>query len=220
MGKMSTDINSVNHKNMDIKAKEMRAKAVDMNENLTRAYAIMKQLHADNNWKGNRYNLVSAAFNKQVECLNDILTTTVTDIPFAIEVASNNYSSADGTGRPHDEIKKPINSIQKLPENNAADIMTYMPNAVHTAQKAITDCITKAKNDLEQIISIYGEVNWKTQGASIAFKKSLDDSKSKIDTAIKEVTKIIDDQINESDKAMADSEDSSTVKGSGATAHS
>lgn len=211
---MGTDINSVNHKNMDIKAKEMRAKAVDMNENLTKAYDIMKKLHADNNWKGNRYNLVSAAFNKQIECLNSILTTTVTDIPFAIEVAANNYSSADGTGRPHQEIKKTINAIQKLAENNATDVMTYMPNPVHEAQKNITDCITKAKADLDAIISLYGEVNWKTQGASIAFKKSLDESRTKIDTAMKEVTKIINEQIDESDKAMAESEDSSTVKGS------
>ena len=213
---MGIDINSVNHKNMDIKAKEMRAKAIDMNENLTKAYEIMEKLHSNNNWRGNRYNLVSSAFNKQVECLNSILTTTVTDIPFAIEVASNNYSSADGTGRPHDEIKKAINSIQKLAENNATDIMTYMPNQVHEAQKNITDCIAKAKADLDAIISLYGEVNWKTQGASIAFKKSLDESRNKIDTAIKEVTKIINEQIDESDKAMAESEESSTVKGSNA----
>ena len=214
MERMNTDINSVNHGNMDQKAKEMRQKALEMNTNLAKAYEIMQKLHADNNWKGNRYNIVSAAFNKQVDCLNSILTSTVTDIPFAIEVAANNYSSADGTGRPHDEIKKPINSIQKLSETNKADVMTYIPDAVHQAQATINDYINQAKRDLEEIIRIYGEVNWKTEGASIAFKNSLNDSKEKIDAALKEVTAIINEQIDESDKAMKESEDSSTVNGS------
>lgn len=214
MERMNTDINSVNHGNMDQKAKEMRQRALEMNTNLAKAYEIMQKLHADNNWKGNRYNIVSAAFNKQVDCLNSILTSTVTDIPFAIEVAANNYSSADGTGRPHDEIKKPINSIQKLSETNKADVMTYIPDAVHQAQATINDYINQAKRDLEEIIRIYGEVNWKTEGASIAFKNSLNDSKEKIDAALKEVTAIINEQIDESDKAMKESEDSSTVNGS------
>lgn len=214
MERMNTDINSVNHGNMDQKAKEMRQKALEMNTNLAKAYEIMQKLHADNNWKGNRYNIVSAAFNKQVDCLNSILTSTVTDIPFAIEVAANNYSSADGTGRPHDEIKKPINSIQKLSETNKADVMTYIPDAVHQAQATINDYINQAKRDLDEIIRLYGEVNWKTEGASIAFKNSLNDSKEKIDAALKEVTAIINEQIDESDKAMKESEDSSTVNGS------
>ena len=214
MERMNTDINSVNHGNMDQKAKEMRQKALEMNTNLAKAYEIMQKLHADNKWKGNRYNIVSAAFNKQVDCLNSILTSTVTDIPFAIEVAANNYSSADGTGRPHDEIKKPINSIQKLSETNKADVMTYIPDAVHQAQATINDYINQAKRDLEEIIRLYGEVNWKTEGASIAFKNSLNDSKEKIDAALKEVTAIINEQIDESDKAMKESEDSSTVNGS------
>lgn len=216
MGVMNTDINSVNHSNMDQKAKEIRSMALDMNANLTKAYETMKKLHSDNNWKGNRYNTVSAAFNKQVECLNSILTSTVTDIPLAIEVAANNYSSADGTGRPHDEIKRPINTIQKLSETNPTDVMTYIPNAVHQAQGAITDYINKAKKDLEDIIRIYGEVNWKTEGASIAFKNSLNESREKIDAALKEVTTIINEQIDASDEAMKESEDSSTVNGSNA----
>ena len=93
-------------------------------------------------------------------------------------------------------------------------LFTNFEENLDKAQKNITDCITKAKADLDAIISLYGEVNWKTQGASIAFKKSLDESRTKIDTAMKEVTKIINEQIDESDKAMAESEDSSTVKGS------
>ena len=128
MGSFNTDIKSVNHANMDIKAKEIRAKAVEMNENLTKAYDIMKKLYSDNNWRGNRYNKVAEAFNKQTECLNDILRTTVTDIPFAIEVASNNYSSADGTGRPHQEIKKTIAQIQKLSTSGETETLTYLPN--------------------------------------------------------------------------------------------
>jgi len=214
MGSFNTDIKSVNHANMDIKAKEIRAKAVDMNDNLTKAYDIMKKLYSDNNWRGNRYNKVAEAFNKQTECLNDILRTTVTDIPFAIEVASNNYSSADGTGRPHQEIKKTIAQIQKLSTSGETETLTYLPNAVHTSQNTIVECINKAKADLESIIQLYGEVKWKTDGASIAFKKQLDQSKAKIDQAIKDVTKIINEQIDESDKAMASSEESSTVNGS------
>ena len=214
MGSFNTDIKSVNHANMDIKAKEIRAKAVDMNDNLTKAYDIMKKLYSDNNWRGNRYNKVAESFNKQTECLNDILRTTVTDIPFAIEVASNNYSSADGTGRPHQEIKKTINQIQKLSTSGETETLTYLPNAVHTSQNSIVECINKAKADLENIIQLYGEVKWKTDGASIAFKKQLDQSKAKIDQAIKDVTKIINEQIDESDKAMASSEESSTVTGS------
>lgn len=216
MGSFNTDIKSVNHANMDIKAKEIRAKAVEMNDNLTKAYDIMKKLYSDNNWRGNRYNKVAEAFNKQTECLNDILRTTVTDIPFAIEVASNNYSSADGTGRPHQEIKKTIAQIQKLSTSGETETLTYLPNAVHTSQNSIVEYINKAKADLESIIQIYGEVKWKTDGASIAFKKQLDQSRAKIDTAIKEVTKIINEQIDESDKAMASSEESSTVTGSNA----
>ena len=206
MERMNTDINSVNHGNMDQKAKEMRQKALEMNTNLAKAYEIMQKLHADNNWKGNRYNIVSAAFNKQVDCLNSILTSTVTDIPFAIEVAANNYSSADGTGRPHDEIKKPINSIQKLSETNKADVMTYIPDAVHQAQATINDYINQAKRDLEEIIRIYGEVNWKTEGASIAFKNSLNDSKEKIDAALKEVTAIINEQIDNLDRSVEETD--------------
>lgn len=214
MGSFNTDIKSVNHANMDIKAKEIRAKAVSMNDNLTKAYDVMKKLYSDNNWRGNRYNKVAEAFNKQTECLNDILRTTVTDIPFAIEVASNNYSSADGTGRPHQEIKKTIAQIQKLSTSGETETLTYLPNAVHTSQNTIVECINKAKADLESIIQLYGEVKWKTDGASIAFKKQLDQSKAKIDQAIKDVTKIINEQIDESDKAMASSEESSTVNGS------
>jgi len=214
MGSFNTDIKSVNHANMDIKAKEIRAKAVSMNDNLTKAYDVMKKLYSDNNWRGNRYNKVAEAFNKQTECLNDILRTTVTDIPYAIEVASNNYSSADGTGRPHQEIKKTIAQIQKLSTSGETETLTYLPNAVHTSQNTIVECINKAKADLESIIQLYGEVKWKTDGASIAFKKQLDQSKAKIDQAIKDVTKIINEQIDESDKAMASSEESSTVNGS------
>lgn len=216
MGKFNTDIKSVNHVNMDSKAKEIRVKAVSMNDNLTKAYDVMKKLYSDNNWRGNRYNKVAEAFNKQTECLNDILRTTVTDIPYAIEVASNNYSSADGTGRPHQEIKKTIAQIQKLSTSGETETLTYLPNAVHTSQNTIVECINKAKADLESIIQLYGEVKWKTDGASIAFKKQLDQSKAKIDQAIKDVTKIINEQIDESDKAMASSEESSTVTGSNA----
>ena len=92
--------------------------------------------------------------------------------------------------------------------------MTYIPDAVHQAQATINDYINQAKRDLDEIIRLYGEVNWKTEGASIAFKNSLNDSKEKIDAALKEVTAIINEQIDESDKAMKESEDSSTVNGS------
>ena len=37
MERMNTDINSVNHGNMDQKAKEMRQKALEMNTNLAKA---------------------------------------------------------------------------------------------------------------------------------------------------------------------------------------
>ncbi len=211
MGSFNTDIKSVSHRNMDEKAKQIRAKALDMNDSLTKAYDAMKKLYSDNNWRGNRYNKVAEAFNKQTQCLNDILTTTVTDIPYAIELAANNYSSADGTKRPYQEIKKTINQIQNLPTSGETEILTYIPESVHTTQSGIVEDITKAKKDLESIIALYDEVKWKTDGASIAFKKKLEQSRTKIDTALKEVTKIINEQIDESDKAMQQSEESSTV---------
>ena len=205
MERMNTDINSVNHGNMDQKAKEMRQKALEMNTNLAKAYEIMQKLHADNNWKGNRYNIVSAAFNKQVDCLNSILISTVTDIPFAIEVAANNYSSADGTGRPHDEIKKPINSIKKI-ETNEEDEVTYIPDVVHQAQETINEYINQAKKDLEEIIRLYDEVNWKTEGASITFKNSLNDSREKIDEALNEVIVTINEQVNNLDRSLEETD--------------
>ena len=62
------------------------------------------------------------------------------------------------------------------------------------------------KQDLEEIIRLYDEVNWKTEGVSITFKNSLNDSREKIDEALNEVIVTINEQVNNLDRSLEETD--------------
>ena len=83
----------VDYKDLAVKAKEIRAHAQTLNDEFTKAYNSVIEMHKS--WYGKRYNELAKDFNELTPSVNEVLKITVGEIPFALETISNNFSQAD-----------------------------------------------------------------------------------------------------------------------------
>jgi len=169
-------IQNVDYEAMPGQAREMRGYGKQLNNEMTKAYSSVAEMH--NSWYGKRYNELVKIFNNLVPQLNEMLTLVVTEIPYALETIANNYSQADrGTNVTNANNEGP-NKLTNLTISNDVG-MKFLTSNVSTAQKSISANFNNAKELMNKIQVAYGKIQWQSE-ASEAFKNKFTKLKNDI----------------------------------------
>ena len=175
---------NVDYEDLARKAKKIREQANQINLELSKAYESIGGMHSV--WYGQLYNDLCVAFNNITGSLNQLLSLVVSDIPYALEIAANNYSSADRNGQKvtsavHTEPKKIINvPIIK-------DIgMDYTESKVEPIRQKVITNLKSVKDRMNDIQVTYNTINWRSD-ASEAFATKLKKFKNEIDEYIQQI---------------------------------
>ena len=161
------NIVNVNYEAIPAQAKQMRNLGIDLNSEVTKAYASLAQMH--DSWYGTRYNELVMAFNNIIPQLNEILTLVVTEIPYALETVANNYSQAD---------QEPANRINNIQVTNDVGMKFVTESVTETQQRIVTN-LRNAKEQMNKIDAQCGQIEWQSEAAT-AFKSQFTTLKNEI----------------------------------------
>lgn len=172
-------IQTVDYLAMPKKAEEMENCGLQLNKELSTAYASVADMHKD--WYGIRYNELVKIFNGMIVNLNDMLKLVITDIPSTLKTVANNYSRVDrGQNATDADTKKP-NLITALAMSNDVG-MRFMTSNVISKQQQISRNFNNAVEQMNAIEAVYRTVVWESEAAD-AFKKKFTTLKSAIVSA-------------------------------------
>ena len=170
------NIVNVNYEAIPAQAKQMRNLGIDLNSEVTKAYASLAQMH--DSWYGTRYNELVMAFNNIIPQLNEILTLVVTEIPYALETVANNYSQADKGTKVTTAVQEPANRINNIQVTNDVGMKFVTESVTETQQRIVTN-LRNAKEQMNKIDAQCGQIEWQSEAAT-AFKSQFTTLKNEI----------------------------------------
>lgn len=169
-------IETVDYEKMPSQAKQMRAEGNTLNNEMTRAYNSVRDMH--NSWYGKRYNELVKSFNEMIPQLNEMLELVVKEIPSTLEQIANNYSQADRGQNATSVDNTSAKKIQNLSISNDVG-MRFITSNVESVQKQVSTNFKNAKEQMNKIESIYKGITWKSEAAD-AFKAKFTKLKASI----------------------------------------
>ena len=176
-------IETVDYKDLAVKAKDIRTHAQALNKELTTAYKSVIDMHKS--WYGKRYNELAKDFNNLAPTVNEILKITVKEIPFALETVANNYSQADTNSNVTSAQQTAETKMENVP--TPSDVgMRFITTDVTSTKESVKKNFKNAVTEMNSIESIYNKITWKSEAAD-AFKAKFTKLKTQI---IKEIETI------------------------------
>lgn len=172
-------IQTVDYLAMPKRAEEMESFGMQLNRELSAAYASVREMHED--WYGIRYNELVKEFNGMIVNLNEMLKLVITDIPRTLKEVANNYSRVDrGQNATDSDVKKP-NLITAIATSNDVG-MRFMTTNVVSKQQQISRNFNSSVEQMNQIETTYRSVVWDSEAAD-AFKRKFETLKASIVSA-------------------------------------
>ena len=169
-------VEHVDYLDLANKATNIATHAQTLNKELSKAYQSVIDMHKS--WYGKRYNELAKDFNELAPSINEILKITLTEIPFALETVSNNFSQAD---RGINATKAQQRSVTKMP--NVAmpnDVgMRFISADVTTTKESVKNSFKNAVSEMNTIEGIYNKITWKSESAE-AFRTKFTKLKNQI----------------------------------------
>lgn len=176
-------IQNVDYEAMAGQAKEMRGYGRQLNNEMTKAYSNVADMH--NSWYGKRYNELVKSFNEMIPQLNEMLILVVTEVPYALENIANNYSQADRGQNVTAASNEAPNKLTNLSLSNDVG-MKFMTSNVYTTRQNISTNFKNAKDQMDRVESAYSKIQWQSE-ASEAFKSKFTKLKNDIVTAFENI---------------------------------
>ena len=202
------NIMNVDYRAIPGQANSMREKGKELNAELSKAYKSIGDMH--NSWYGTRYNELVKAFNNIIPDVNDMLTLVVTEVPFALETVANNYAEADTGSKITSASQEAPNKIVELP--TPADVgMKFLTGEVETTQGSVTTNFNNAKDKMNQIESVFGQIAWESEAAT-AFKTKFKSLKEKITTSLDNLSTQFTNLMNQTKEDIQATENANTVQ--------
>lgn len=176
-------IETVDYNDLAIKAKDIRNHAKELNEQFTKIYQEIIDMHQA--WYGKRYNELAKDFNELAPAVNEMLKITYGDIPFALETVANNFSQAD-TGS--NATSAQLTQEAKMPNvPTPSDVgMRFMEVQVKETKTKVVQGFRTANEKMKEIENTYNKVTWVSESAE-AFRAKFTKLKEQI---IKEIDEI------------------------------
>ncbi len=173
----------VNYEEMAIQAKIIREDGKQLNDQIIKIYAYLKDMHEF--WYGKRYNELIKAFNNMVPQLNEMLSLIVSRLPYSLELISNNYSIVDKKQKETVEHDEKPNRIENLEITNDVG-MRFLSEQVISIQQEISRCFKIAKEKMDKIEIEYKKVLWESESAHI-FEREFGEIKEEITAFFEEI---------------------------------
>ena len=176
-------IEFVNYNTVPGVADNMQELGIQLNSELTAAYASTKNMRA--NWFGVRYNTLIQGFNKVIPSINELLNLVIGEIPYALRVAANNYSQADrGQNACTAEQGTPSN-IEEIPATTEPGLK-FITAEVETAKTNIETNFSNAEKLMDDIAATFETAEWESE-ARTAFDTRFNTLKTNITASIDDI---------------------------------
>lgn len=178
-------------------ATNIRTLGVELNSEITKAYTSIGEMHSS--WYGKRYNELVGAFNNMIPQINEILSLTVGEIPFALETVANNYSQADTGANVVGTQKTDPQVVSNLTVSNDVG-MKFISEEVTTVKNLVSTNFKNAKSKMDEIERNFNQIKWQSEAADsfrtrlTKLKQSIASSFEQIDT---EFTKLMSQAIDD-----------------------
>ncbi len=201
-------IMEVDYEDIPNKANEMRQKGQELNTEISTAYESIANMHSS--WYGKRYNELVKEFNKIIPQINELLELVVGDIPFTLETIANNYSQTDKGSNVTTANKTSPKKISDINISNDVG-MKFLTSEVTTVQQSVSKNFTVAKENMNQIESVYGKVKWQSE-ASETFKAKFTKLKNEIINAFDDIETQFTKLMNQTKDDVQNAENANTVQ--------
>lgn len=201
------NIETVDYEKIPSKAKEMRELGQQLNNEFTVAYQSVDEMR--NDWYGKRYNALLLEFNKLISTLNDMFKLIVTDVPFSLETAANNYSNADQGKNTCQAQETAHVKINELAASSAVGLR-FLTESVSTTQNKVSSNFDKANEYMSNIEQVLNGINWESDAAT-AFKNQFRTMKNNIINAIGEIKAAFVSNMNSTKEEIQAAETANTI---------
>lgn len=201
------NIQNVDYEALPGQAAQMRNEGQELNSKLTAAYEEITNMH--NVWYGVRYNSLVKEFNNIIPQINELLNLVVGEIPYALETIANNYAQADKGANVTSAQKTAPNMITEIPIYNDVG-MRFITGDVENIQSQVSANIDNAKEKMNVIESIYGQIRWQSE-ASDAFRSTFTRLKSQIIASFDNIKSQFTKLMSQTQQDIQSAESSNTV---------
>ena len=201
-------IQNVDYEAIPAKASAMRQAGTQLNQELLNMYQKITDMH--NAWYGKRYHTLVLDFNAMVPQLNAMIDLVVSEIPFTLETVSNNYSKVDqGTNIVAATKTLPTKIVDIMIAEDVG--MRFLESEVGMTRQQVSNALENAKQMMNQIDSILGQVKWQSE-ASEAFRTKFAQLKASITTAFDNINNQFAKLITQAQTDMQSTESANTVQ--------
>lgn len=200
-------IETVDYNDLAIKAKDIRNHAKELNEEFTKIYQAITEMHQA--WYGIRYNELAKDFNELAPAVDEMLKITYGDIPFALETVANNFSQAD-TGS--NTTSAQLTQETKMPNvPTPSDVgMRFMEVQVKETKTKVVQGFRTANEKMQEIENTYNKVTWVSESAE-AFRAKFTKLKEQITKEIDEINAQYDKLMEQTIEDIRVTEEKNTV---------
>ena len=176
-------IMSVDYEGIPAKARIIRTQGQELNNEITNAYTSIANMHSS--WYGKRYNELAILFNNLIPEVNELLTLTVQEIPFALETVANSYSQADSGENVANVERTEPKAVPTLAIPSDVG-MKFISNEVNNIKDKVSTNFKNARSKMDEIESTYRQIDWQSE-ASETFSAKFTNLKRKIIVAFEEI---------------------------------
>lgn len=200
-------IQNVDYVAMPKQAKQMRIYGKQLNNEMTKAYKNIEDMHSS--WYGKRYNELAKQFNNMTSQINEMLTLVVTEIPYTLETVANNYSQADRGQNATTASKEAPKKVANLKTPNDVGMKFITTNVANTQQN-VSKNFKNAKDQMNKINTEYGKIKWSSE-ASEAFKNKFQQLKNTITQSFDNIEQQFTKLMNQTKEDIQKAEKANTV---------
>lgn len=197
----------VDYKDLALKAKDIRSHAETLNKELSTAYQNVIDMHKD--WYGVRYNELAKDFNELAPAIDEMLKITVTEIPFALETVSNNFSQADSGINATSAQQTQAVKMANVPTPNDVG-MRFLTAEVTAVKDSVKANFKNAVTEMNEIENTYNKISWKSESAE-AFRAKFTKLKSQITKEIETINTQFDRLMQQTLEDIQTTENKNTV---------
>ena len=206
-------IESVDYLALPGRAQELANTGVDpINTGFQEVFNELENMHQD--WYGQKYHTLVAAFNQIIPSIHELLTLIIVDIPSAMNQVAKNYALADGV-QPAGFQEEGVRFIQELNTTNNDVGLRFKSEAVlNFKDKMLNRLNTIINSDLNQYENIFLNVRtheWQSDAAE-AFGTKLSSIKNDLIHSVQDISTLFDNLIAQSQEDIEAAESANTVE--------
>ena len=193
----------VSYISMSKQAKQIREYAMRFNNELVKAYTVIKNMHK--NWTGDRYNDLAKRFNNLSGTVNKFTKEMVDKTPYVLEQISNYFSQADGVGNVTTVQRT---NIKKMPTLKIYrnEKLKFFDKEIKIQEKEFSKHMIYAKEHLNNLEKACKNITWQTRGTDLFYdrfltmKRKISEEINQINTSCKKTIEEVIQQMNTAER--------------------